>query len=334
MLISVIIPIYNVEKYLHRCLDSVLAQTYYLLEIILVNDGSTDKSHEICESYARQDDRIKIINQKNAGLSAARNAGVRLASGEYLCFIDSDDCIDPEMMEAYQQAADQYSPDIITTNIFQYQKGNIIYTETKNDLPYETLLDKKLISTYFLQPFYNSDLGILAAAWNKCYKKQFLIQNNLVFDETLKRSEDYWFNFYAFQKADKVYCINKSYYHYFANTGSMIRSFREGQFQAFLTNRSTLLNEHQKFDFPIDWIALNNKFVHNINELILLEINVKGLKKAYSNVRDYLKNDKFLEIYANSNISKNHVKFIKYLLSKNYVVLAIIIFYIWSYKSK
>lgn len=334
MLISVIIPIYNVEKYLHRCLDSVLAQTNRELEIILVNDGSTDQSPEICESYASQDARIKIINQKNVGHSAARNAGMRIASGEYVCFIDSDDCIDQGMMQAYHEVAVLHEPDIITTNIFQYQKGNKMYTETKNNLPYETLLDKKLISTYFLQPFYGSDLGILAAPWNKCYRKQLLIHNNLVFDETLKRSEDYWFNFYAFQKAVKAYCVNKAYYHYFSNSGSMIRSFREGQFQAFLNNRKKLLREHENFDFPINWLELNNKFAHNINELVLLEINVKGLAKAYKSISSYLHNPEFLEIYKNSNITSIHVRLIKRLLGYNNIPLAVLIFYVWSYKAK
>jgi glycosyltransferase involved in cell wall biosynthesis len=311
-----------------------LTQTNSDLEVILVNDGSTDKSLEICECFAVLDKRIKIISQKNAGLSAARNTGMRFASGDYFCFIDSDDSVDNGMMEAYHKVILTNTPDIVTTNIFQYQKGNVIYTETKNDLPYEKLLDKNIISNYFLKPFYGGELGIISAAWNKCYKKQLIQEHNLVFDETLKRSEDYWFNFYAFQKADKVYCINKSYYHYFANTGSMIRSLREGQFQAFLNNRTKLLNEHHKFDFPIDWMALNNKFVHNINELILLEINVKGLLKAHSNVKNYLQDEIFLEIYANSNILKKHVKLIKYLLGKNYVEPAIIIFYIWSFKAK
>ena len=96
-MLSVIIPVYKVEQYLCRCIDSVLAQTYTDLEIILVDDGSPDGSGAICDEYAAKDSRIKVIHQKNAGVSAARNAGMDLASGEYLAFIDSDDFIEPEM---------------------------------------------------------------------------------------------------------------------------------------------------------------------------------------------------------------------------------------------
>ena len=97
--ISVIVPVYNTEEYLHRCIDSILGQTYPNLEILLINDGSTDNSGKICEDYARKDTRIKVIHQENKGQSAARNVGLNAATGEYVNFIDSDDWIDPPMYE-------------------------------------------------------------------------------------------------------------------------------------------------------------------------------------------------------------------------------------------
>ncbi len=98
-LISVIVPVYNVEQYLHRCIDSILAQTYTNLEIILVDDGSPDRSGEICDAYAVQDSRVKAIHQENGGLSAARNAGLDICTGEYITFVDSDDYIEPDMIQ-------------------------------------------------------------------------------------------------------------------------------------------------------------------------------------------------------------------------------------------
>ena len=98
-LISIIVPVYNVEKYLERCLDSILSQTFSDFELILVNDGSTDHSLEICRSYAEKDERILLIDQENRGLSAARNAGIAVAKGEYLGFVDSDDYIAQNMYE-------------------------------------------------------------------------------------------------------------------------------------------------------------------------------------------------------------------------------------------
>ena len=98
-LISVIVPVYNVEHYLNRCVDSILAQTYSDLEILLVDDGSTDSSGAICDAYARQDARVQVIHKKNGGLSDARNCGIEHAKGRYFCFVDSDDGIAPQMIE-------------------------------------------------------------------------------------------------------------------------------------------------------------------------------------------------------------------------------------------
>ena len=102
-LISVIVPIYNVEKYLTKCIESIINQTYKNLEIILVDDGSPDKSPIICDEYAKKDNRIKVIHKKNGGLSDARNYGMSLATGEYISFIDSDDYIDEEMYEKHMK---------------------------------------------------------------------------------------------------------------------------------------------------------------------------------------------------------------------------------------
>ena len=98
-LISVIVPVYKVEQYLHRCVDSILAQTYTNLEIILIDDGSPDRSGAICDEYAAKDSRIRVIHQKNAGLGAARNAGLDVCSGEYIAFVDSDDTLPEDALE-------------------------------------------------------------------------------------------------------------------------------------------------------------------------------------------------------------------------------------------
>ncbi len=330
MLVSIIVPIYNVEQYLVRCIDSIINQTYQELEIILVNDGSPDGSLNICNDYAQMDQRIKVITQDNKGLSGARNTGIISAKGEYISFIDADDRVEESMIESYVNVAKEYNPDVILTNIYQYHKGNLTYTETKNNLPYGKVLNKKLISEHIIQPYYGGYLGIIPSACTKLYKRNFLKNYSLLFDQTLKRSEDYWFNLFVFQNSEYVYCLNKSFYHYYSNQGSMIKSFREGQFQAFLDNRTKLLKAHENFVFPIHWKELNNQFVNNINELILLEINVKGIKKAYKNIHSYLTHKEFLKIYSNSSPTKKHIRMIKFLLSKGMIIPAIMSFTLWS----
>ena len=111
-LISIIIPVYNAEKYLPNCLDSVINQTYKNLEIILVDDGSTDKSSEICDEYAQKDFRIKLIHKENGGVSSARNAGLALVSGDYIAWVDSDDFVAPDYIEYMYKLLKEYDADI------------------------------------------------------------------------------------------------------------------------------------------------------------------------------------------------------------------------------
>ena len=114
--ISVIIPIYNVEKYLEKCIDSVLAQTYRNIEIILVDDGSTDKCADICDSYLKKDSRVKVIHKVNGGLSSARNAGLDIAEGDFISFVDSDDFIEKEMLEKLYEALMEADADMAVCN--------------------------------------------------------------------------------------------------------------------------------------------------------------------------------------------------------------------------
>lgn len=332
--ITVVVPVYNGKKYLSRCLESIINQSYLNIEVVLVNDGSTDSSLAICEEYKMRDSRIIIVNQNNKGLACARNSGLKIASGEYVSFIDSDDRIDLNMFSCFVSIVEEMSPDIILSNILHYEPGNTKYKIVRNKIPYNIELRKKEIEQYLLKPYYGEEMGIIPSSCTKFYSMSFLKKKNLLFDESLKRAEDYWFNFFAFKNASNAYVIDKAFYHYYSNEGSMIRTFREDQFQAFFNNRAILLKEHEKFDFPIDWICLNNKFLHNINELILLEINVKGISKAYKNIYNYLLDEELLKIYTNSNIATKHDKLIRYLLSKNKVLVSILIFYIWSLKAK
>lgn len=167
--ISIIIPVYNVEEYLSKCIDSVLAQTFSDYEIILVDDGSPDNSPKICDNYAAKDRRIKVIHQKNGGLSAARNAGLAIANGKYILFVDSDDYISPNMLEVMYSNTKQTNADIVVSSVVKVDKnGRIIRIERiikeEND-KYEYLQDK-----------YGTGIGIYDISCGKLYKK-YLFDN-------------------------------------------------------------------------------------------------------------------------------------------------------------
>ena len=116
--VSIVVPVYNVQEYLKRCVDSILAQTYENMEIILVDDGSKDSSGQICDSYAEKDNRIRVIHKENGGSNSARLAGVRAAMCEYICFVDSDDWIEPVMIEKMMEAAEREQADIVASGIY------------------------------------------------------------------------------------------------------------------------------------------------------------------------------------------------------------------------
>ena len=169
-LISVIIPVYNVEKYLHRCLDSVIAQTYQNLEIICVDDGSIDESGRICDQYAVRDARIKVIHQENQGLSAARNRGLDAAEGEYIAFVDSDDYILEDMYKKMLDKLLNYNVDLCVCQWqYEFSDGRQV-VKKKNIDP--TIYGRKA-SLEFARFLYrgNYENGVVVAAWNKLYRR-------------------------------------------------------------------------------------------------------------------------------------------------------------------
>ena len=207
MSVSVIIPVYNVEAYLSRCLDSVCNQTLEDIEIICVNDCSPDNSLQILQEYKNKDARIKIINHvANAGLSAARNTGLKNASGEFVYFLDSDDWIDLDFLEKmYELAANQDLKAICCTNILSVTENNEC---------------SKLIKRDFEQgiyPYYKA----CQMAWSWLLKKDFLEQFNVVFPEGFKYEDTYFF-YVLIRSLENVYITNETAYYHFENKNSIM----------------------------------------------------------------------------------------------------------------
>ena len=168
--ISVIVPVYNVEKFIKRCLDSIINQTTKDLEIILVNDGSTDNSGKICDEYAKLDNRITVIHKENGGISSARNIGLDVATGEWIAFVDSDDYIEKDMYEVLYKTAIEKNVDICAC-FFKYLTvdNKILFNLTQEQLD----MNGKYNSKEFLELIYKDEYmnGICVATWNKIYKK-------------------------------------------------------------------------------------------------------------------------------------------------------------------
>lgn len=228
--VSIIVPIYNVEKYLARCLDSLVNQTFNDIEIIAINDGSTDNSLNILNDYAKRDKRIKVINKKNEGLSNARNTGILQCNGEYVMFVDSDDWIDKNMVaEMYNQIDEDVDLVICTytrefvgrslpRNISDLPKLKIYYKDEFNKEIYRRLVGP--INDELRNPQY---LDCLSTAWAKLYKSSLIKDNQIKFiDTNIVSTEDTPFNVELFNYVNKCVFINETLYHYWKGNSSSI----------------------------------------------------------------------------------------------------------------
>jgi glycosyltransferase involved in cell wall biosynthesis len=201
-LISIIIPVYKTEPYLRRCLHSVVGQTYKNLEIILVDDGSPDGCGKICDLYAAADSRVKVIHQQNRGLSVARNEGLKIASGDYFGFVDSDDWIDADMYEVLYQGAIQYGADIAICGYY-YVAGDR-YKEIKEERT--TLYDRENAIHHLLV-----DEKITNHVWNKLYKRKLFEDVRFPAGRTF---EDIGTTYKLFEKAGRIVFLNSCHYYY------------------------------------------------------------------------------------------------------------------------
>ena len=198
--VSIIIPIYNGEKHLAECLDTIQNQTYTNLEIICINDGSRDKSLSILKEYQKKDDRFIVIDQKNAGQSKARNEGIRRASGKYISFVDCDDFIELDMIEKMVLKAEETNADIVITNFSLYFEDTGRYESYRDEVLYYTLKNK--VFTVEECPEIIKYVGV----WDKLFETDFLKKNNLLFWENIIY-EDHLYSVQAELYANRISLI-------------------------------------------------------------------------------------------------------------------------------
>lgn len=216
-LISVIVPIYNVEKYLRRCIDSVMMQTYKKIEIILVDDGSSDSCPEICDEYKKKDTRIKVIHKKNGGLSDARNKGIEFAKGDFISFIDSDDVISKTMIEYLYKNMIEYNADISVCN-FKYFCNEEELMTLQNE--YESNDVEKVYSNIeALEILLDGKKSYGDYAWNKLYKINLF--NNVKYPY-MKKMEDIGTTYKLYYKSNKIVIGTSIKYFYFQRADSIL----------------------------------------------------------------------------------------------------------------
>ncbi|UTR10584.1 glycosyltransferase [Evansella sp. LMS18] len=282
--ISIIVPIYNVEAYLSRCLDSLIAQTITDIEIIAVNDGSTDNCLDILKQYAKKDKRIKIINQENSGVSAARNAGIEITKGDYIGFVDPDDWVNKSMYEDMYRIATNNETDIVMCSyIREFGTHSKIKDFDMSDIvQYRGWEVKQKVLRRIVGPLDN-ELGhpeLLDAwgtVWSKLYKANIIKENCIVFTDlnVIGTNEDSLFNIQTVYYANSFIFINKPYYHYWrANDSSVTTVYKKSLIDQWTNLFSIIENFLKENRLPGEfYVALNNRIGVNSLGLGLNEIS-------------------------------------------------------------
>ncbi len=257
-LISVIVPVYNVGPYLKRCLDSILSQTYRNLEIILVDDGSTDNSGAICDEYKKLDKRVLVIHKENEGVSKARNVGMDISKGEYLTFVDSDDYIEPNMYEELYSSIERESADLAVCGFRQVRVNG---EQKVNDASITIDWAKEnIINNYFTEGVIKE---LMYSPWNKLFRKETL--KELRFNTKYRLGEDILFIFEFVEKMQKMVYVNGAFYHYMMHENSaMTSSFSAKRFDYIFV--VDILLEKCKRLYPQAYNnALRWAFLHKLN---------------------------------------------------------------------
>lgn len=276
-LVSVIVPVYNVEKYIKKCLNSIINQTYKNLEIILVDDGSPDNCPQICDEYAKKDSRIKVIHKANGGLSDARNAGVAASTGEYIGFVDSDDYIEPNMYERLYELINENNADISLCAVQKEdERGNSISqftTDIVGMFEDEEIFDKiNLNNPYFI------------IACNRLYKKH-IVQNTPFPVGFIHEDEFTTHRFFGLSK--KVVCSNDRLYHYLERQGSIMGSGfsikKMDAVYAFLDRYTYFKEQDNKKMMKNSAVLIYSKAVHIISNLDVSK-NSYEVKKCVKSV--------------------------------------------------
>ena len=226
--VSIIMPAKNSGAYIRRCIESVLSQKFTDWELLIINDGSTDDTVVTAMSFSKDDERVRVFDSKGKGVSAARNYGMELSTGDYIAFIDSDDSVAPEYLSVLVDLAEENIADISQCSLYyRYDSGTVAQEKETEDAVYNG--HDEIMNAYF-----SGMVGkICLAAWGKLFRRELL--NGIRFDETLTIQEDAFFTFQCAMKSSKIACCNRALYYYYQNSASVMnRAFDGSKMQYFV----------------------------------------------------------------------------------------------------
>lgn len=295
-LVSIIVPVFNSHDYLKECINSVISQTFRDIEIIIINDGSTDDSEKIVKEFIKMDSRIFYMRRDNKGISFTRNQGIQLATGKYIMFLDSDDYLEKNACQALVECIEATNADMVVCDFYQ---GDEQKTE---------VVKLKQFGGTNLQQCPNMIFDINSSPWNKIYSKRFLLENNITFPVGLKY-EDAYFVLKAIARASKICQVNSPLIHYRVHLGSETTVMNEHVFDIFeilkMINTEFENEDHQEILDYVEFFNINRLTVYNLQQIYQKD---KELAKKFVDESFAFLNKNFPHWSKNKMfISHNHI---------------------------
>lgn len=314
--ISVIVPVYNAEKFIEKCVQSILDQSFVNLEAVLVDDGSSDASPDLCDAFAEKDSRVKVIHQKNAGVSAARNAGIQAASGRFVCFMDADDWYEKDALQILYQAQQVNDADLTYADVYhtnQRQKSYVHVFGEPFDLQGKDICYRLQLACvgYGYTPFPPKTWSIsgLGSVWNKLYKLEIIRNHHLGYDfDTDEIYEDNLFTISYLKYADKVCYVNQPIYNYRQTAGSSIHRFRpqrsETSRKVFANTRAVFQNTEDEAFRKAFYILVIRQLSETLRVYYFNPQNDKSFSERCKELKETIRSEDYRDAICNVDLHK------------------------------
>lgn len=323
--VTIIVPVYNAERYINKCIKSILSQTLDLIELILLDDGSVDQCGKICDAIAEKNNNIKVLHLENGGPSRARNKGIKIAKGKYIGFVDADDYIDPQMYEKLYECAENNQSDMVICR-YSIDDGEKI---TPVEINYEAVYNGKeqikndLISLYSKR--YHEGLYSVC---NKLFSNNLLQTNHIQFNENLIRAEDAWFVFDYLKVSNKINYLKKAFYYYRQVPTSTMHTIQKDRYERSKEFREKVLKECTNIGIEIDANELYYEYLYEVFVYCRSMITHKEIEL----VRSILDDSFFYEACKYRKYLPKHLKMLTFLERMKLKNIIVIFLIIWSYR--
>lgn len=331
--VSIIVPIYNAQKYIKECLESILKQTYQDFEVILVDDGSRDASAKICDQYAEMDRRITVYHRENAGVSATRNYGLAHAKGKYILFVDADDTIEDDMLEGCIRLAENNDAELVICSFRYYM------TDEDNRLLENSLGKDVCVTNHELFDQWFSLLAekeILNPPWNKLIRKDLLDRNQIWFCEEYSICEDMIFSLQVLDVSKKIVLTGNMYYNYYLkSSGTLVFKFHENYYEALTKFYEHVYRYCSKYENNFTQLKLIKTMYVNLTIMFIKQICTKSTwdkKTKHLKMKEIGRSKEFLLALKNVDLNRKR-KLVSCLLKYQQVYFITIIYFIASRKA-